>query len=124
MSNEVQNIGVSDFSRLCNSMPVLEDGLSSGHESETEINSPNISNLVHHHDEKDYIGFSLHVQQNSINNSYENEKNDQQQAHDNISSDSTDEREHMRSKYGYTNSSTGAYYLSKRTNLFYNNIRL
>lgn len=93
-------------------MPVLEDGLSSGHESENENNCPNISNLVHHHDEKDYIGFSAQVQQNTIKNSYENEKNDQQQAHDNISSDSTDEREHMRSNYGYTNSLTGEYYLS------------
>ncbi|XP_031336886.1 uncharacterized protein LOC116166167 isoform X2 [Photinus pyralis] len=52
MENELPTVGilgtggdvgiVSDSSRLCSSMPVLEDGLSSGHASDTDNNNPTV----------------------------------------------------------------------------------
>lgn len=52
MENELPIVGilgtggdvgiVSDSSRLCSSMPVLEDGLSSGHASDTDNNNPTV----------------------------------------------------------------------------------
>lgn len=44
MSNEVN--GIPDASRLYSSMPVLEDGLSSGHASDTENNNPNVTAIL------------------------------------------------------------------------------
>lgn len=40
LPNDV-NGGIPNFARIYNSMPVLEDGLSSGHASDTENNNPN-----------------------------------------------------------------------------------
>lgn len=44
LSNEIN--GIPDTGRLYSSMPVLEDGLSSGHASDTENNNPNISSIL------------------------------------------------------------------------------
>ncbi|XP_018325575.1 amyloid-beta A4 precursor protein-binding family A member 2-like isoform X8 [Agrilus planipennis] len=38
----------NDSSRLCSSMPVLEDGLSSGHASDTDNNNPGVISKKHH----------------------------------------------------------------------------
>lgn len=43
LSNDVNGGGIQDFVRLYTSMPVLEDGLSSGHASDTENNNPIIN---------------------------------------------------------------------------------
>lgn len=40
LSNDINGGGIADFVRLYTSMPVLEDGLSSGHASDTENNNP------------------------------------------------------------------------------------
>ena len=50
LTNELHGVGslnggtqVQDFARLYTSMPILEDGLSSGHASDTENNNPNLT---------------------------------------------------------------------------------
>lgn len=54
---------VPNFARIYNSMPVLEDGLSSGHASDTENNNPNSISMQKDHREIDvnekYIDSSL-----------------------------------------------------------------
>lgn len=44
LSNEIN--GIQDTGMLYSSMPVLEDGLSSGHASDTENNNPNITTVL------------------------------------------------------------------------------
>jgi hypothetical protein len=53
LSNEIN--GIPDTGRLYSSMPVLEDGLSSGHASDTENNNPNISSIL----ENDKMSLSM-----------------------------------------------------------------
>lgn len=63
---------VQNFARIYNSMPVLEDGLSSGHASDTENNNPNsISMQKDHHREivdvnEKYIDSSLDNPQTTL----------------------------------------------------------
>lgn len=53
LSNDIN--GVPDTGRLYSSMPVLEDGLSSGHASDTENNNPNSSSTL----ENDKMSLSM-----------------------------------------------------------------
>jgi amyloid beta A4 precursor protein-binding family A member 1 len=53
LSNEMN--GTADTARLYSSMPVLEDGLSSGHASDTENNNPNVSAIL----ENDKMSLSM-----------------------------------------------------------------
>ncbi|KAG5682691.1 hypothetical protein PVAND_012026 [Polypedilum vanderplanki] len=79
LSNEIN--GIPDTGRLYSSMPVLEDGLSSGHASDTENNNPNVDQQINQVSQKYSQGIS------SIQTSLFNYK--QQQEKETISQENT-----------------------------------
>ncbi|XP_070493286.1 rho GTPase-activating protein gacG isoform X2 [Chironomus tepperi] len=91
LSNEIN--GIQDTGRLYSSMPVLEDGLSSGHASDTENNNPNISTVL----ENDNMSLSMNQASqkyscgiSSIQASLYNYKNQQEDDPDDIEETSHD----------------------------------
>lgn len=65
--------GVQDSGRLYTGMPVLEDGLSSGHESDTENNNPNVSVLLDMENNTPLSNQNMPIGISSIQTSYYNE---------------------------------------------------